>query len=318
MPYNSLIDRTDAGPLIPEEASREIIKEATESSAVMRMVPESQTKRLSRAQHRIPVLSLLPIAYWVSGDTGLKQTTETNWKNVFLNVEEIAAIVPIPESVLADPDYDLWGEVRPALAEAIGLAFDQAVFYGTNAPDAFPDDLLTQIAAAGHDVAEGTNDDLYDDLLGEGGVVSFIEEDGYMATGHVSALSLRAKLRGLRDSQGNPIFSTDLKEKQSYALDGEPLDFPRNGSIDPAQSLLISGDWSKVVVGIRQDLSWKVITEGVITDSENAIIYNLPQQDMVALRVTFRASWALPNPTNRINSNDATRLPFAALTPAGS
>lgn len=37
---------------------------------------------------------------------------------------------------------------------------------------------------------------------------------------------------------------------------------------------------------------------------------------MVALRVVFRAGWALPNPVNRVNTNEDTRYPFAVLKPS--
>ena len=47
---------------------------------------------LSRNTVRMPVLSALPSAYFVAGDTGLKQTTEAAWANKFLYVEEIATI----------------------------------------------------------------------------------------------------------------------------------------------------------------------------------------------------------------------------------
>jgi HK97 family phage major capsid protein len=74
MAYNNITSRTDAAALIPEEVSRELIRRTTDESAVLslfRRVP------VGRAQVRIPIISALPVAYWVNGDTGLKQTTET-------------------------------------------------------------------------------------------------------------------------------------------------------------------------------------------------------------------------------------------------
>jgi HK97 family phage major capsid protein len=126
VPYTNLISRTDAAALIPEEVASEIITKMPEQSAALRLFKRVP---MSRAQQRLPVLSVLPIAYWVAGDTGLKQTTEANWANKFLNAEEIACIVPIPEAVLDDAAFDVWGEVRPLMEEAIGRAFDAAIFF---------------------------------------------------------------------------------------------------------------------------------------------------------------------------------------------
>lgn len=323
MPYDSLVSRTDADALIPEDAAREIFQAATEASSVQRLA--RRLPNMARAQRRLPVINALPQAYFVNGDTGMKQTTEQTWRNVFINAEELAVIIPIPEAVLDDADYDIWAEIRPHAAEAFGKAFDQAVLYGTNAPSDWPDDILTQATAASHVVERGTlgqDTDLYDELLGENGTIAKIEEDGYMATGHIGALSLRAALRGLRDKDGNPIFKTVQRDgvqgSSRYELDGEPILFPRNGGVDPAQSLLVSGDFSQLVWAVRQDVTAKVLTEAVITDNENNIVYNLAQQDMVALRLVFRCGWALPNPTNRVNEDAESRFPFAVLAPEGS
>ena len=69
---------------------------------------------VGRTQVRFPVLSALPIAYWVTGDTGLKQTSEINWANKFLNIEEIAVIIPVPDNVLADVEAEHLGRGDPA------------------------------------------------------------------------------------------------------------------------------------------------------------------------------------------------------------
>ena len=50
----------------------------------------------------MPVVSALPTAYFVSGATGLKQTTEVNWADVTLTAEELAVIVPVPQSAFDD------------------------------------------------------------------------------------------------------------------------------------------------------------------------------------------------------------------------
>ena len=92
-----------------------------------------------------------------------------------------------------------------------------------------------------------------------------------------------------------------------------PLTFPKTG-IMPTTRLLFSGDWDQLVYSLRQDLTFKVATEGVINDAAGDIVFNLFQQDMIALRVVMRLGWALPNPINRENETAGTRYPFAVLT----
>ena len=312
--YNDQVTRGDASPLIPEDAAAEILGSATEQSAVLQV--SRRLPDMSRAQRRLPVWSNLPTAYFVNGDTGLKQTTDARWKNVYVNAEELAVIVPIPENVLDDADYDIWTEMRPSIIEAFGAAVDQAIPYGVNAPSTWPEGVVEVATTTGHVVELGENGDLYDDILGEGGLLSYVEEDGYMVNGHIAALSMRAKMRGLRDQEGQPIFRSGMQDAATaYTLDGEQVLFPKNGGVDPSKSLLSAGDWSQLVYAIRKDITYKVLTEAVIQDGNGDIVYNLAQQDMVALRVVFRLGWALPNPVNRVNPSEASRYPFAVLEP---
>jgi len=315
--YNSVISRTDASALIPEDVSREIIQGVTEQSAVMRL--GRRLPNMPRAQRRMPVLSVMPTAYFVDGDTGMKQTGEVNWTNKYLNAEEVAVIVPIPESVLDDVDYDIWGEVRPLIEQEFGRVIDAAVLHGTNAPSNWPDDIATAAASASNSVdlstTVGAGGDLYDAVMGSSGVLSLLEADGFMATGHIAAMSMRGQLRGLRDSNGVPIFNRSLQEGTRYELDGEPVEFPRNGAISASDVLLFSGDWSQLVYAFRQEITYKVLSEAVIQDGAGNIVYNLAQQDMVALRAVMRWAWQVPNPINKLQETEASRYPFGILVP---
>lgn len=329
------ISRANAAALIPEEVTREIFTGVVENSAVLtysRRLPD-----MNRGQLRLPVLDVLPTAAFVNGEqpnesstVGIKPTTKVEWRNTFINAEEVAVIVPIHENVLEDADYDIWAEITPLLVAEFGRVIDSAVLFGAGAPASWPTAIVTGAIAAGNSVATGTGD-LYDNILGEDGIFTLVEEDGYAVNGSVSAPGFRGKLRGLRDGvSGQPIFmraadnGQNLQGATRYELDGTPVFFVGNGSFDTTAADMISGDWSQLVYSMRRDMTIKLLTESVITDAAGQIVYNLAQQDMVALRAVMRLGWALPNPVNRLNttrggvidgSDVAGRFPFAVLTP---
>ena len=197
----SFIPRSGVEALMPEEFQRDIIQNAPEQSAVMSLAKKAPN--MSRQQRRIPVLSVLPTAYFLNpgakrtdaSDVALKRLTQQMWENKYLDAEELAVIVVIPEAVLEDSDYDIWAEVRPRLLEAFGKAFDQAVFYGTNAPAVWPDAIVPSSIACGNYVLWRASV-IYDDIMGEDGVIAKVEEDGYMVNGHVAAITMRASSEG--------------------------------------------------------------------------------------------------------------------------
>lgn len=321
------ITRTDLSGLIPEPVSREIEQGAVAESAVLRMA--RRLPNMTSKQTVINVLDSLPTAYFVDGEVpsttdkatdAFKQTTKMAWDKKKIYAEEIAVIVPIPEAVLEDSNYDIWGEVRPRLTEAFGQVIDAAVLYNTNKPTTWRNGLVPSATAAKNMITAGaTGKDIYDDIMGEGGLIALVEEDGYIPNGVMSSISLRAKLRGLRDDNGQPIFKTDMQGATPYALDGMDTYFPANGAFDPSKSLAIAGDWSKMVYAIRQDMTFKIFDTGVIQDpTTKAILYNLLQNDMVALRATMRLGWEIANPVTAFNSDITDPFPFAVYAPAAS
>lgn len=312
MPTN-IISREQAEALIREQVVPEIFQKAPEQSVFMGLA--KKLPNMTSKQTRIRVLDLLPVAYWVNGDTGMKQTTEQAWDNVFLTAAELAVIVPIPEAVLDDAEFDIMGEVTPRVVEAIGKRVDEAIIFDKGRPAEWNAGIITRARQAGNNVTvSGT--DLYAALLAEGGVFNKVEEYGYAVSGVVASMGMRAKLRGLRDDNGQPIYNTNMQGATSYALDGAPMYYPANGSFDKTMAQLVAGDFSQAVYAIRQDITVKILDQGVIQDpSDGSIVYNLAQQDMIALRVVFRLGWALPNPATALDG-DRTGCPFAYLEPA--
>lgn len=316
MPYNNVIARGDTNE-VPDDLSTEIIQNATDQSAVMSLFRRAN---VSKRQNRFPVLSALPTAYWVNGDTGLKQTTQMAWANKMLNVEELAAIVPVPENVIDDADFDVWGEVRPRLEEAIGRALDEAILVGINAPAAFPTNVRAAAIAAGNTADVGStaaNGGAFGDM---DAMIANLEADGYDPTGYAFDRKMKGLLRKSRNTTGDRQ-DRDRTNAQFSEFDGDPVTyvgagiFPADaaGGVPATKGLLaIAAQWDKFVLGVRKDITMKVLDQAVIQDNTGAIIYNLAQQDMVALRVTFRAGWEFANPIQK-GVNNATTYPASVL-----
>ena len=308
MPYNSLISRDASNdPLVPEPVSADIIQELPAASSLLqraRRVP------MSSKTQRQPVLVVLPLAYFVGGDTGLKQTTAQDWKNVDLVAEEIAAIVPIPEAYLDDAQMPIWEQVRPRLVEAIGAKLDAAGLFGMDKPSTWPAAVYQSAVAAGNAVISGAGVDFAVDVATAAGKVA---EDGFAVNGFISRPGLTWKLNTMRSEQGVPIYQPNLQGGLGGTLYGYPMSELTNGAWDMSEAELLMGDWSKAIVGVRQDISFKLFTEGVISDDDGKVILNLMQQDSVAMRVVMRVAFATANPATRLNTNSATRSPFAVV-----
>lgn len=318
--YNTSVTRDSSDdPLVPTPVAAQIIQELPTASAVMARAMKAP---MSTKSNRQPVLSVLPQAYFVNGDTGMKQTTAQDWANLTLVAEEMACIVPIPEAYLDDAQVPIWNEVRPRIVEAMGALLDGATLFGTNKPstwgDAIVDEAANGVGRADHQVTAGSGDDLGQDVAA---LALALRRDGFRANGFVSAPGFTWELVGMRTSQGVPLYQPNLKEgvDTSGVLYGYPLSESENAAWDDVGSdgaKLIVGDWRKAILGTRQDISFRIFTEGVISDDAGNIVLNLMQQDAVALRCTARFGWAVANPVTARESNAANRYPFAVLRPA--
>ena len=262
---------------------------------------------MSSKQTKLRILDSLPIAYFVdeTQDNGRKNITKQAWENKYITAAEIAVIVPIKENDLTDSDVDLWAQIRPRIAEAFARKIDAAMLTGVGKPTDWRDGLIPSIINVGKEVNETGN--LYKDI---DAVMAKVEESGYDVSGLVGGVGLKSKFRLMTDTTGQPLNTTEIGSLTRT--------FVNNGTWDKTKSVLIAGDFSQAVYSIRQDLTFKLLTEGIIQDPDTGeILYNLAQDDMVALRCVMRLGWEIPNPVNAEDETD-TRFPFASLKPEGT
>ena len=156
------------------------------------------------------------------------------WSGVVLTAEEIAAFVPVPDAVIDDADFDLWGDVQSGLAEAVGVALDAAVFSGTNKPASWPEAIVPAAIAAG-------NTNVADSTPAQGGMANDIvetfddvEDDGYDVSAIVATRAVRGALRKARGTDGQK-----LVDVQSGAGLDAPITYVANGVLPagpPARS----------------------------------------------------------------------------------
>lgn len=305
MPTITGITNDDVKALEEVQVVNEIFEGTIRDSKALQLF--KRLPNMSSKQTKLRILDSLPIAYFVdeSENNGRKNITKQAWDNKYITAAEIAVIVPIKENDLADSDVDLWAQIRPRISEAFARKIDSAMITGVGKPTDWRKGLIPSIIEVGKEVDE--TGELYKDI---DAVMAKVEESGYDVTGLVGGVGLKSKFRLMTDTTGQPLNTTEIGSLQRT--------FVNNGTWDKTKSTLIAGDFSQAVYSIRQDLTFKLLTEGIIQDPDSGdILYNLGQEDMVALRCVMRLGWEIPNPVNAEDETES-RFPFASLKPEGT
>jgi HK97 family phage major capsid protein len=172
-------------------------------------------------------------------------------------------------------------------------------------------DIVTAAVAAGNTFNRGTS------TAATGGIaedlnqlMGLIEADGYNPNGFVTRTTYKARLRSARDTTGQKLLDVG-----TGSIEGEPLVYAMPGlwPNGAGSAEMLAGDWTQSILAVRQDITYKLLDQAVIQDNVGVIQYNLPQQDMVALRVVARFGWQVPNPINYEQLTEANRYPFGVL-----
>lgn len=203
------------------------------------------------------------------------------------------------------------------------------MIWGTNKPGTWGTALYEGIAESGNIVKDGfldsgggTTQAAADFGQSVASLGDLMANTGYTVNGFVGRPGLDWKMIGLRSEQGIPIYNGDLQNGgPNGTLYGRRISMIDNGSWDAAKAQLIAGDMTKAVIGMRQDMTFKMFTEGVISDDNGVVILNLMQQDAVAMRLVMRLAYAVANPVTIMQpsqtidgaANTVMRWPFGAI-----
>lgn len=297
------IEHVDIEALIPAEERAEVFESVINDSKVLPLM--TRLPNISTNKERLKIMDSLPITYWLSSNSDHKKTTKVKFKNEYLYAEEIACIIPISINDLEDENYDLWGNIKPRVKEAMGKVLDATILFGTNKPASFPAGIVDQAFVKGHQVVQAQSETFYSVI---DRAMEKVELTGHEVTGLVGGLGIKSAFRKMLDTTGQLIVGSEINELAKF--------YVNNGSWDNSKAKLIVGDFKQAVYAVRKELTFKLLEEATIKDPISGDEINLAQQDMVALRCVMRIGWAMPDPVSSANEED--RLGFAVVVPSAT
>jgi HK97 family phage major capsid protein len=284
----------DFSGVIPPEFSTQIIEEAVQASAVLSI---ANLMPMGTTITELPIPKTLPTAGFVSVG-GRKPWTDIALQAQSVVAEEIAAITAIPDQYLEDASINLWGWVRPRIAEAIALAFDNAVLWGSGAPATYPVGGLNAVAAptaAGTDALDTVN------LAMEA-----VEAQGLPVNGHAADLVVRGVLRGVRANTGELLLGTQQAGQQEIpTLYGVPISYASFGLTGGTHADFFTGDFRNLIIGVRQDIRYALDPSAVVADATGKVLISGFQDNQTPLKVWARFGCAIIKPVT-------TRVPAGA------
>ena len=266
---------------VPKDAATEIMKKVARGSSILRL---SKVEEMKSDTKKIPIMTDGPGAYWV-GETERIETSKAEWIFPELVAKKLAVIIPTTKEKLKDTTINVFAELQPAIAEGFFSAIDAAGFFGTNSP--WVKNILKSAIDVGNIVVLGTNStidlDVSDAMAGA-------EDEGYDVNGFAAHYGVKNKLRKLRDSHGNQLYVEGVNGREFYS---EPIEFVRNNAWDKTKAEIIAADWSKSLVGIRDEIEYEILREATLQSvvMADGKPLSLAENDMIAIKATMRIAF---------------------------
>jgi Phage capsid family len=286
---------TDWSSLIPEAVARDVIAAAEQESAVLEL---GNTIVMPAGVVSVPVVSVAPTAVF-TGVGARKPVSTIEWTAERLEPAEIALTLYIPDAYLDDAGFPVWESVRGEVAKAIGRTLDAAVLYGTNAPASYPAGGIAALAGA---ATTGT-----DALDAIDKAATVVEDTGLIPDGIASGSAIGSALRKAYREVG--ALPSETPQPNVY---GMPV--ARTPAWDSAAGDALVGDWTKLLVGIRQDISFDLSDSATLTDGAGNVVVSAFESDVTAMRAYMRVAVAIAQPVQPDGSGATIPFEFADWT----
>lgn len=265
---------------VPVEQAKGIMKDVARGSSILRL---SKVEPMKSEKKKFSVMTDGPGAYWV-GETERIKTSTATWIFPEMEAKKLAVIVPVTKEKLNDTTINVFGELRPNIAEAFYTAIDAACLFGTNSP--FAKNIFGVADESGNKIALETNGAGKLDL-DISDAMALIEDSGQDVNGFAAHYGMKNSLRKLRDSNGNALFVPGVGQNEFY---NNPIEFVRNGAWDKAKAEVIAANWNYSLVGIRAGIEYEILKEATlqtVTMGDGKPL-SLAENDMVAIKATMR------------------------------
>jgi 3D (Asp-Asp-Asp) domain-containing protein len=269
---------TDYTNTIPRAVADDLLIAITVESVALRL---GTVIRMPEGLESLPVVSALPTAGFTNPRFGgRKLATSIEWSAQQLVPEEIAAALAIPSAFVDDAGFPVWEQVRPMLSTAIAKVIDNAVLFGNGEPTTYPPNGVSGAVAPAVSA---------DALTAIDSGLAALEAQGLVGNGIASSPVIGT---ALRQEYRSIAVTPDVAPAQT--LYGIPV--MTTPVWDETKGDAIVGDWTKLVIGMRQDLRFETSTDAILQDGTGAIIANAFQDDLVAMRCYLRMGVAIGAP----------------------
>lgn len=257
---------------VPVEIAEEVVKNIVTDSVAFRVC--NHTSMISDKK-TMPMLKDTGRAYWV-GEGEKIGTSIHDWEYPELEAKKLAVIVPFTKEKLDDTVISVMEEIKQGIADAFTRAIDSAIFFGTESP--FTNNIVSVGANAVINKTNKLDIDISD-------AMSKVEKTDLSVSAIIAPNTIKGELRKLRDTNNNAlVVPGEVTGQQIYNTN---IYIPTSKVWDSKKANLIIGDFTKAIIGTRQDIEYTVLDQATVGD------INLAEEDMIAIKATMRLGFEI-------------------------